>query len=79
MCHSDLRDSLTNRRSRGPCKTEALTLEALEYMGKCIGTSSTVAAGAIANDDSGVGWAWDGRKPQETMSSEEGGSGSEAR
>lgn len=42
---------LTNRKSRGPCKTEALietgfTLKA----GRCVGANSPVAAGAMASN-----------------------------
>jgi hypothetical protein len=38
---------LTNRRSRAPCKTDALIVEAFELTGRCIGAGSSVAEGAI--------------------------------
>jgi len=59
----------TNRRSRGPCKTDALTREAFEATGRCIGVGSSVAEGDIVMEYTcwGVGCKWDvlGRGPRD--------------
>lgn len=47
---NELKHQLTNRKSRGPCSTDALIVEVLECPGRCIGAiSSTMAEGAIVS------------------------------
>lgn len=51
------KDKLTNRKSRGPCRTDALIVEAFDMAGMCIGAESPVAEGAIFKE--GKWGAWD--------------------
>jgi hypothetical protein len=41
---------LTNRRSRGPCKTDAVMEGVFEKTGRCIGAISSIAEGAILDE-----------------------------
>lgn len=53
---------LTNRRSRGPCKTDAVTVDNFVSGDRCLCSipCSMTAEGAIATADVvGVGFAWD--------------------
>jgi hypothetical protein len=53
---------LTNRRSRAPCKTDALIIEAFELTGRCIGAGSSVAEGAILMGMTAKAWDESGMK-----------------
>lgn len=56
------RKKLTNRRSRGPCNTDALMDEALDRTGRCIGACSHAAEGAILGEKTAKTWDGSGMK-----------------
>ena len=49
-----MRRKLTNRRSRGPCRTEALIVDRFIGRSRSSGSMSEIAEGAIGNDDNGT-------------------------